>query len=67
VEPQPRVLAELDRYLERVWREARDVRTGRFTTGGIGHYDDGGTVDHAGLVQLFALQAFPREWLSDVS
>jgi hypothetical protein len=66
-EAQPRVVAELDRYLERVWREARDPRSGRFVAGGIGHYDDGGTLDHAALVQLFALQAFEREWLADVS
>jgi len=64
---QPRVVAELDRYLERVWREGRDPRTGRFVAGGIGHYDDGGTLDHAAVVQLFALQAFDRAWFSDVS
>lgn len=64
---QPRVVAELDRYLERVWQEGRDPRTGRFVDGGIGHYDDGGTLDHAALVQLFALQAFDRAWLADVS
>lgn len=67
LESQPRVVAELDRYLERVWREARDPRTGRFQAGGIGHYDDGGTLDHAALVQLFALQAFDRAWLMDVA
>ena len=67
VDPQPRLVAELDRYLERVWVEARDPATGRFTGGGIGRYDDGGTLDHAGLVQLFALQAFPADWLPDVS
>ena len=66
-EPQPRVVAELDRYLERVWREARDPATGRFTGGGIGHYDDGGSLDHGALIQLFALQAFPAEWLADVA
>jgi len=66
-QPQPRGLAELDRYLERVWREARDPVSGRFTGGGIGHYDDGGSLDHAALVQLFALQAFPVEWLPEVS
>ena len=67
VDPQPRVVAELDRYLERVWVEARDPATGRFSGGGIGHYDDGGTLDHAAFVQLFALQAFPADWLPDVS
>jgi len=66
-EPQPRVIAELDRYLERAWSEGRDPTSGRFTAGGIGHYDDGGSLDHAALVQLFALQAFPVEWLADVA
>jgi hypothetical protein len=65
--PQPGMVAELDRYLERVWREARDPVTGRFVAGGIGHYDDGGTLDHAALVQLFALQAFPIGWLPDMA
>ncbi|HEY5154729.1 MAG TPA: glycoside hydrolase family 76 protein [Acidimicrobiales bacterium] len=66
-EAQPRVVAELDRYLERVWHDGRDPGTGRFVAGGIGHYDDGGTLDHAALVQLFALQAFDRSWLAEVS
>jgi hypothetical protein len=66
-QPQPRVMAELDRYLERVWREGRDPSSGRFTAGGIGNYDDGGSLDHAALVQLFALQAFPVDWLADVA
>jgi len=66
-EPQPRVVAELDRYLERVWNEARRADDGRFTGGGIGHYDGGGSLDHAALVQLFALQAFPADALPDVS
>jgi Glycosyl hydrolase family 76 len=66
-EPQPRVVAELDRYLERAWREARDPVRGCFTGGGIGHYDNGGSLDHAALVQLFALQAFPIGWLPDVA
>ena len=62
VESQPRVLAELDRYLERVWREARDPATGQFTAGGIGRtHDRGHTLDHAAIVQLFARQAFPAD------
>ncbi|MGZ4693523.1 MAG: hypothetical protein ACXWA3_07835 [Acidimicrobiales bacterium] len=58
VEPQPRALAELDRYLERVWREARDHDTGQFTSGGIGRSAEvGPTLDHAALAALFARQA----------
>jgi hypothetical protein len=56
----PRLLAELDRYLERVWREGRDPATGQFRAGGIGRSPGAGaTLDHAALVQLFALQAAP--------
>jgi hypothetical protein len=44
-----------------VWRDARDARTGTFVGGGIGRYDRATTLDHAGLVQLFALATWPRE------
>jgi len=58
VEPQPGELAELDRYLERVWQAARDPATGQFTGGGIGRSPDRGpTLDHAAIVQLLAWQA----------
>ncbi len=60
--PQPRVLAELDRYLERLWREGRDPASGRFDAGGIGRSTArGATLDHAAIVQLLALQARPPE------
>jgi Glycosyl hydrolase family 76 len=52
-------------YLSRVWSEARDPK-GLFTAGGIGSYDDRAVVDHAGLVQLFALEVWPPERLPDV-
>jgi hypothetical protein len=58
-EARPGVLAELDRYLARVWREGRDPSTGRFTAGGIGRSGDGVTLDHAALVRLFTWQAMP--------
>jgi hypothetical protein len=61
VRPVPDVRDVLDEYLERVWRDARDARTGTFVGGGIGRYDEATTLDHAGLVQLFALAAWPRE------
>lgn len=61
-EPRPRALAELDRYLERVWREGRDPAAGRFDAGGIGRSPDrGSTLDHAAIVGLFALQARPPD------
>jgi hypothetical protein len=53
-------------YVGRAWREARDPKTGLLSAGGIGSYDGHPLVDHAGLVQLFALQAWPRDRLSDV-
>jgi glycosyl hydrolase family 76 len=53
-------------YVGRAWHEARDPQTGLFTAGGIGSYDGRPPVDHAGLVQLLALQAWPRDRLTDV-
>lgn len=58
----PAVVDALDDYLARLWSRARDPRTGRFTEGGVGRYDDGGTLDHAGVVQLLALRATPAAW-----
>ena len=66
-DPQPAVVAALDQYLERVWVEARRDATGLFDAGGIGHYDDGGTLDRAALVQLYVVQALPREHLAELS
>jgi len=56
----------LDHYLDRVWRTARDPATGLFTDGGIGSYDGTPAIDQAGLVQLFALRAWPPDRLQDV-
>ncbi|MDH4111239.1 MAG: glycoside hydrolase family 76 protein [Actinomycetota bacterium] len=53
------VQAALDAYLDRAWREGRDV-AGLFTAGGIGSYDGSPAIDAAGLVQLLALRAWPR-------
>ena len=36
----------LDDYLDRVWNEARDPRTGLFTRAGIGSYDGTPAIDH---------------------
>jgi hypothetical protein len=53
----------LDAYLARSWRDGRDA-DGMFTAGGIGTYDGTPAIDTAGLVQLFALRAWPRERLT---
>lgn len=55
--PVPGLATALDGYLDRVWREARDPRTGLFTRGGIGSYDGTPAIDHGGLTQLFARRA----------
>ena len=57
----------LDRYLDRVWNDARDESTGWCRGSGIGRYDDSPVLDTAALVQLYALAASPATWLSDVS
>ena len=53
----------LDAYLARAWREGRDA-DGLFTAGGIGTYDGMPAIDVGGLVQLYALRAWPRERLT---
>ena len=53
----------LDAYLARAWRVGRDA-DGLFTAGGIGTYDGTPAIDAAGLVQLFALRAWPRDRLT---
>lgn len=57
----------LHRYLDRVWAEARDPATGLLLGGGIGRYEGGGAIDQAGLVQLFALAAWPPDRWADVT
>lgn len=44
-------------YLDRVWREARRPSDGLMRGGGIGHYDSGVVLDHAGLVGAMAALA----------
>jgi hypothetical protein len=55
----------LDAYLARAWRNGRDA-DGLFTAGGIGTYDGTPAIDTAGVVQLLALRAWPRERLTIV-
>lgn len=64
--PEPALLATLDGYLDRVWAEARDRRTGLLVAGGIGSYDRRPTIDHAGLTQLLAFRAWPRGRWPDI-
>lgn len=67
VRPVPGLLDRLDGYLDRVWKEARDPRSGLFTARDIGSYDGTPTVDHAGLTQLFALRAWPMAAWGDIA
>jgi hypothetical protein len=55
--PVPGLADALGSYLDRVWEEARDTRSGLFTGGGIGTYDGTPAIDHAGLIQLFTTQS----------
>ena len=55
--PVPGLADAFDGYLDRVWNQARDPRTGLFTRAGIGSYDGTPAIDHGGLTQLFALRA----------
>jgi len=57
VAPVPGLLEQIDAYLERAWREARDPETGLFTRRGIGSFDGRPAIDQAGLVQLYAVRA----------
>jgi hypothetical protein len=63
ISPDPRILAQLDGYLDKVWREARNPETGLFDQGGIGKYGDepGNVLDQGALSQLYAIRALPRE------
>jgi hypothetical protein len=64
VSPVDGLLERLDAYLGRAWRAARDDETRLFTEGGIGSYDGTPAIDQAGLMQLFALRAWPRDRLT---
>ena len=50
VSPHPEWLAYSERYLEHVWVRARNAATGELSGGGLGTYDKGVLLDHAGLV-----------------
>ncbi|MGH2539114.1 MAG: glycoside hydrolase family 76 protein [Actinomycetota bacterium] len=56
------LLPALDAYLARAWREGRG-EDGLFTAGGIGSYDGTPAIDAGGLVQQYALRAWPRDRL----
>lgn len=67
--PNPRYREALNQYLDRAWKEGRDPQTGLFDQGGIGSYTAGKAdyLDQAGMVQLYALQAWPKDKLLDVA
>lgn len=54
VRPEAGLRAWSAAYLARVVTQARDPRTGLFTGGGIGRYDDGVVLDHAALTGAIA-------------
>jgi hypothetical protein len=62
----PGLVDALDAYLNRVSNEARDPASGLFTAGGIGSYDRTPAIDHAGVVQLLALRAWPQSKRPDI-
>jgi hypothetical protein len=62
VEKIPGLHEAFEAYLDRAWNTGRDD-DGLFTAGGIGSYDGTATIDAAGLVQLYALRAWPRDRL----
>jgi hypothetical protein len=55
VRPDAGLRAWCTAYLARVLDQARDPRTGLFTGGGIGRYDDGVVLDHAALTGAMAV------------
>lgn len=63
VAPDPRYREVAERYVERVWTEGRDPRTGELNRGGIGRYDPPGLLDQAAIAQLNALLAWPKDKL----
>ncbi len=64
-EPDPRYRATVRQYLDRVWREARDERTGTFDKAGSGMGKYGG-MDQAAFTVLFTLLGWPHESLAQL-
>ena len=63
VAPDPRYRATMQAYVERIWREGRDPESGALTRGGIGRGGGLDLLDEAGLAQMNALLAWPKERL----
>lgn len=61
--PDPRYRETLKTYVDRVWKDGRDPATGLLDRGGIGRYGDHDLLDEAGLAQMNALLAWPKERL----
>ena len=65
---QAQAREQMDAYLTRAWTEAFDPANGTFSrSSSMGSYDDGQKLDQAGLIQLYALQKWPKSALSDVT
>jgi hypothetical protein len=67
VTDDPRFRQALERYVARIEAQARS-RDGFYVLGNIGHYGgERGTIDQAGIAQMFALLAMDREQLAQLT
>lgn len=67
VAPDPRYRQTLEAYVNRIWKEGRDPKTGFLDQGGIGRYDPPGLLDQSGFAQMNALLAWSRDRLNLVA
>jgi predicted alpha-1,6-mannanase (GH76 family) len=70
IAPDPSYTKLLDKYLDRVWNEARNPETGLFSEGGIGTYvkdKRGAVIDQGALSQLFAIRALNRSQRAELT
>lgn len=63
VAPNPRYRAVLAAYLDELWNRGRDP-DGFFTREHVGASTLGGALDQASIIQLYALEAWPRDKLA---
>jgi len=63
IAPDPRYRQTLETYVERIWKEGRDSKTGALDKGGIGSYDPPGLLDQSGFAQMNALLGWSKERL----
>ncbi len=71
IQLDPKYRDVLDTHLEHAWQHGMDPGTGLFNASDMGQYEHQpgkmGTIDQAGLTQLYALQAWPASDLHQVS